>query len=314
MESSIIKLGIVGLDASHAVDFTELLHNREHPYSVAGAAIVAAYPGGSDDFELSRSRVGEFTERMSARYGAAIAGTPEEAAEAAHGVLLLSADGRIRVEQFERIVRFGKPIYINKPFALSSLDAREMAALAAREGVPWMSCSALRYAEAFRQALADARGEGDNAAISGIDVYGPLQFEATQAGWFWYGVHLAEMLYTALGRGCAQVTAFRGGGDEIVVGEWEDGRIGTIRGRLPESGGGYGAWIHGRGGAIAVDALSHPKPMYTGLLQAVLTMCREGAAPIDPEETLEIVAFLEAVNQSRSTGKAVRLQTEAYKG
>lgn len=45
-----IKIGIIGLDTSHVAAFTELLFVKEHPYHVAGAAVVAAYPGGSADF------------------------------------------------------------------------------------------------------------------------------------------------------------------------------------------------------------------------------------------------------------------------
>src|SRR4029453_1615082 len=107
----------------------------------------------SDDFEMSYSRIDRFTEQISSHYGVKIVDTPEAVAEACDAILLESADGRVHLEQFRRIAAYRKPVFIDKPMAVSYADAKAISELAKLHGVPLMSCSALRYAEALTNAL-----------------------------------------------------------------------------------------------------------------------------------------------------------------
>ena len=49
--SSAIKVGIIGLDTSHAIAFTKLLNDENAPPELANCHVVAAYPKGSPDIE-----------------------------------------------------------------------------------------------------------------------------------------------------------------------------------------------------------------------------------------------------------------------
>jgi hypothetical protein len=60
-----IRVGFIGLDSSHCTAFTEVLHREGNAGDLAGVRIVAAYPGGSEDFPLSRDRVAGYTQKMS---------------------------------------------------------------------------------------------------------------------------------------------------------------------------------------------------------------------------------------------------------
>ncbi|HZG58646.1 Gfo/Idh/MocA family protein [Paenibacillus sp.] len=297
-----LQIGMIGLDTSHAVAFTKLLNDPETPYAVPGGRVVAAFPGGSPDFELSWSRLGRFTSALRDEHGVDMLDSVEAVAERVDAVLLTSVDGRVHLEQFKRLAPFKKPVFIDKPFAVTSADARAIADLAREYGVPLMSSSSLRYAEDFVQALADdSFGE-----LLGADVYGFAELQPTQPGLFWYGIHSAEMLYAALGRGCVRVHAFSTADHELVSGVWSDGRVGTLRGT--RSGARTnGALLHRANGAAFADCGKHPKPAYAGLLERVMTMFRTGTPPIDIEETVEIVRFLEAANESRRTGQPVDL-------
>ena len=115
-----LKIAMIGLDTSHVVAFAKLLHHTDDPWHVPGACIVAAFPGGSDDFALSRDRVGGYTARMRDEFEVEIADSPEAAAAKADAVLLESVDGRVHRAQFEKIAPFGKPVFIDKPIAASS--------------------------------------------------------------------------------------------------------------------------------------------------------------------------------------------------
>ncbi len=297
------KIGIIGLDTSHVVAFTELLNSSNHPYHVPDAKVVVAFPGGSPDFELSCSRVSGFTEKLRDQFGVRIVDSPQAVAEECDLVLLESVDGRAHLEQFRQIARFGKPTFIDKPFAVSSSDSRQMIDLARKYGVHFMSCSALRYAEGLTQALSDET----NGAVIGADFYGPMALEATQPGLFWYGIHTVEMLFATLGRGCTQVTATTNHDHDLIVGVWSDGRMGTGRGNR-KGNGAFGGVIPRENGSQFVDVYSNPKPYYASLVEQIMKMFKTGNPPLDAAETLEIVLFIEAANTSRATGEKVLLK------
>src|SRR5690606_2159651 len=105
-------------------------------------------------------------------------------------------------------------------------EAESIYRLAVEHGIPLMSSSVLRYLEPLQKALES--GE----QIVGVDCYCPLELEPTNPGWFWYGIHGVEMLLSILGNAFSRVQVHLNEQTEFVVGEWADGRIGTIRGSL----------------------------------------------------------------------------------
>src|SRR5688500_4494813 len=148
-----LKIGLVGLDTSHVEAFTSLLNDPKNGNHVAGGKVVAAFPGGSKDFELSWSRVEKFTKSLREKYAVEMKETPEAVAEAVDLLFITAVDGRVHRGQFERTVKFKRPTFVDKPFAVSVADAEAMVRLANAEKVPLMSCSSLRYAESLVAAL-----------------------------------------------------------------------------------------------------------------------------------------------------------------
>src|SRR5262245_8444121 len=142
-----LRIGIIGADTSHAVDFARLLNDQQDPHHIPGGEVVAVYPGGSRDMELSVSRVKEFTDRLRDGYGVKVVESQTEVGEQVDIVFIESVDGRVHLKQFKEVCRFRRPTFIDKPFAITSADAREMYRLAEQHGVTLMSNSALRYAE-----------------------------------------------------------------------------------------------------------------------------------------------------------------------
>ncbi|WP_103106169.1 Gfo/Idh/MocA family protein [Brevibacillus reuszeri] len=297
-----LRIGMVGLDTSHCEMFTELLHDHLHPYHVAGGKIVAAYPGGSPDFELSASRVGGITSTLCDQYGINIVASIEAVAQQSDAILLTTVDGRIHLEQFALLAPFGKPVFIDKPFATSYLDALKLIEIAQIHQVPLMSCSSLRFAEGIVNAIMKS-GEDP---ITGAYCYGPMPLESALPGLFWYGIHSVEMLFTILGHECLSVTAVKNDEFEVITGQWADGRTGVIRGDRTWNKT-FGALLHHREHASFVDVQATPKPYYASLLEHILAFFKTGVSPVPLDETLAIMRFLEAANESRLRGGTVRL-------
>lgn len=302
MQTSEIRIGIIGIDSSHAPALTQLLHEKDHPFHITGGKVTVAYPGGSPDFEMSYSRIAGFTEQLRDYYGVQIVDSPEEVAANCDAILLTSVDGRIHLEQFRRVAAYRKPIFVDKPMTVSSVEAREMVALAREYGIPFMSCSSLRYAEELRLALQ----ESEIGEVIGVDCYGPMALQPTQPGLFWYGVHTTEMLFKSLGKGCLKVTATTTEDHDVITGVWSNGSIGTIRGNR-KGNTQFGALIHREARSQFIDVYKHPKPYYASLLERIMAMFVTGVPDIDAEETLQIIRFMEAANESRETGLTVYL-------
>lgn len=300
-----LRIGLIGLDTSHVTAFTKLLNDPSDPHHVAGARVVAGFPGGSPDFDLSANRVEGFTKELREKWGVQILDSPAAVAEAADVVFIESVDGRAHLRQFRETLPFRRPTFIDKPLAVASADAREIFRLAAENGVMTISASSLRYDAALVAALAKPPAEAGGAVV-GCDAYGPMALQPTQPGLFWYGIHTVDVLEAAMGPGCRRVSATRTDDFEFVVGTWSDGRVGTVRGHR-RGHGRFGAMLHREERAEWIDLYASPKPPYASLLEAVLRSVRAGRSEIPPERTLEVIRFIEAANESRESGKPVEL-------
>ena len=59
-----LKIGIIGLDTSHVIIFSDAFNNPATKAPIAGAKVVAAWSGGSHDLESSISRVPGYTKDL----------------------------------------------------------------------------------------------------------------------------------------------------------------------------------------------------------------------------------------------------------
>ena len=289
-----IRVGIIGLDTSHVTAFTRLLNNPSSPDHVPGARVVAAYPGGSPDVPASATRLEKFSAEMRDQWKVEMVKDIPTLVEKVDAVLLESVDGRVHLEQVKPVLAARKPVFIDKPLAASFRDAREIARLARQAGVPWWSSSSLRFAPALATLKNGAVG-----GLEGATTYGPATLEPTNPGLFWYGIHATEMLYVLMGTGCEEVTDVHTQGAEVVVGRWKDGRLGVVRG-IRQGARDYGAVAYGR--KSIQHSQSFGGALYKALMVEVVRFFRTGVPPVPNEETLEIMAFMEAAERSRQRG------------
>lgn len=288
-----VKVGIIGLDTEHSVAFTKTLNDPDAPADVAGFKVVAAYPHGSRDIASSLAMIPGFTEDIR-KYGVEISASIEELISKADVVLLETNDGRLHLEQVLPVLKAGKPVFIDKPIAASLADAIAIFDAARKYSVPVFSSSSLRYMSSVRLIAGGKIGK-----VTGADSYGPALLEKTHPDLFWYGIHGIEALYAVMGTGCQRVTRIYTEGTDMVVGEWKDHRIGTFRG-IREGTQDFGGAAFGDKGIATIG----PWEGYRPLVVQIAEFFRTGKAPVPPEETLELFAFMEAAQQSKQSGGA----------
>jgi len=282
------RVGIIGLDTSHSVEYTKVLNATDAPPEFGGYKIVAAYPQGSLDIESSTSRIPGYIEEVK-KMGVEIVDSIPALLEKVDVVLLETNDGRRHLEQAIPVLKAGKIMFIDKPIAASLADAIAIFEVAKHYKVPVFSSSSLRFMSSAQEVV-----NGKIGKVLGADAYSPCALEKTHPDFFWYGIHGVELLYTVMGTGCKSLVRVHTEGTDVAVGTWEDGRIGTFRGtRTGEHL--YGGTAYGEKG----NAVLGPLVGYNPLLDEIIRFFQTGQVPVKAEDTLEICAFMEAADESR---------------
>lgn len=293
-----LKLGLVGTDTSHVIELAGNFNDPASPSHVAGARIVAAFKGGSLDLAQSRDRIQGFTTTLREKYGVEIVETITELCSRVDGVLLTSVDGRVHLAQVRQIAAAGKPVFIDKPLATTLEDAQAIARVLDEARVPWFSTSTLRYGVAALK----------KPDVRGVDVWGPGPFSDHHAiDLSWYGIHEVEMLYTLMGKGCEEVTRVATPDTDVVACRWKDGRIGTMRALRPYAN--YGVVLFRATGERQAAEVTVVRPDAAALAHDLVTFFQTRVPPVPNDETLELMAFLDAAQRSKDRGGApVRLR------
>ncbi len=294
-----LKVGMIGLDTSHVIAFTRIMNDPDHPDHVSGTRVVAGFKGGSPDIPSSISRVEGYTRQMQEDFGVEIVPTVGELIDRVDVVMVESVDGRPHLEQARPVILAGKPLFIDKPVAGSLKDAVEIYNLARKHEVPVFTSSAYRYYPGMTDLLSKDPGE-----IRSVISYGPATLEPHHPDLFWYGIHPVEALFTVLGPGCDMVSRVHTEHTDVVTGMWSQTRVGSLHG-LRNGKTPHAVMVFGTKDVL----VQSPGHTYGPLVAEIVKFFKTGMAPVSPQETLEIYAFMEAADESkRQGGKPVSMQ------
>ena len=288
------RIGVIGLDTSHSEVFTRLINEGEFkgPYRV-----VAAYPHGSKDIPEALEMKPGIIAAVKAM-GVEIVDSIEELLKRVDVVLLESIDGRPHLEQALPVLKAGKRMFIDKPLAADLADAKRLFEASRQYNSPIFTSSALRFDPSVQRVAKGAIGR-----VTGADVYSPAVIEPHHMDLAWYGIHGVEMLFTVMGPGCKEVRRVYEQGTDLVVGVWDDGRIGTVRG-IREGASNIAGTAFGETGIAALG----PFASYNPLVEEILSFFETGVVPVTEQETLEIFRFMHAADISRRRkGKRVAI-------
>lgn len=299
-----IKIGIIGLDTSHAPAFIKLLNSENPDSDHQGFKVVAAYPYGSKTIESSFKRIPSYTEEAK-KQGVEIVGSIGELLNKVDCIMLETNDGNMHLDQAAEVLKTGKPMFIDKPVAATLKEAIAIFRLAKKYNSPIFSSSSLRFVPRNQELKNGVYGK-----VVGADCYSPAANEPSHADFSWYGIHGVETLFTVMGVGCKEVSRVSADSTDVVTGLWNDGRIGTFRG--------IRAGKNDYGGIAFCESKIVPAGGYEGydvLLKQILKFFKTKEVPVTEEETLEIFTFMEASNESkRQGGKPVSMKATLEKG
>lgn len=287
-----IRVGIIGLDTSHAIEFPRRMQapDLDAAMKVPGLRAVSCLRFATpfqDEAGL------DARQKQLEQWGVKVTRTFEDAVKGVDALMLEINDPAYHLEYFERCAARGLPIFLDKPMADTIANGRKIADLARRHGTRVFSSSSLR----FVRALEDACAAVPKPAMT--SVYGPLGKAPAGSSVVWYGVHAFEMLQRALGRGAAAVLAKRDALGTVAIVRYPDARRGLVE--LTE-----GSYLYGG----CLRALDKAAPFvvdlgraYTEELARVADFFRGGPAPVAMEDTLEVMALLDAAERSYQSGR-----------
>lgn len=296
-----LRIGMIGLDTSHAEQFTMRLNDAANPNHIPGGRVVAAFPSASADLVDSTSRIEGYTATVRDKYGVKIVGSIQELCAGVDAVMILSLDGRKHPEQAKEVIAMKKPFFLDKPVAASLKDAIEIYRLADTVGVPMFSASAVRWYPGVLE-VAAAEKMPAKSALS----YGPAPSLLGHPDLFFYGIHSTEALFTVMGDGCESVARATTDDVSVVTGIWAGGRTGTLHALHYQK-------MHSttyklvRFGDTVVEQKSQGD--YTPMLREIIKFFQTKQPPVTAAQTLEIYAFMEAAEESkRRKGATISLR------
>ncbi|MCF8452832.1 MAG: Gfo/Idh/MocA family oxidoreductase [Pedobacter sp.] len=301
----ITRIGIIGLDTSQVTMIISHINNIPGPgYDVVqplwdssfeGFKVTAAYPYGSKKIESSIKQIPTYVGKMKEN-GVELVDSIKTLLSKVDAVMLMTFDGHPRVEQAMEVIKAGKPLFINKPFAASLKDVIKIMDAAKKYNCPIFSSSPTRYLKG-----AQAARNGSIGDIMGADSYSGCPLEPTHPDFYWYGIHGIEILFTIMGKDCQTVQRNHTLNTDHVVGIWDNDRIGTYRGirkgKVTHSGVAYG--LNEILPAGSFNDVGH-RPLVIDMLKFFKT----GISPVSIEETLAIHVFMEAADESKRQGGA----------
>ena len=137
-----MKIGIIGLDTSHATAFTKLLNGDDKKAEYNDFKIVAAYPYGSKAIESSFKRIPGYIEEVE-KHGVEIVNSIAELMDKVDCVMLETNDGNLHLEQANEVFKAGKIVFIDKPIGANLAQAIAIFELSKKYNVPVFSSSGL---------------------------------------------------------------------------------------------------------------------------------------------------------------------------
>ncbi len=290
-----LRIGIIGLDSSHTIEFTRRFQAPDCPpdQRVAGVTVTRCMR-----FETPfQDRAGlDGRQQELEGWGVEVTEDFDTAVAGADAVLIEINDPGLHLEYVRRCAGLGVPLFLDKPLADDLAAGLEIARIATEHDLRLCSTSSLRFASGLRDASAAL------PAPRNVTTFGPINRAAAGSSIVWYGVHAVEMLVRAIGRGASTVSTHRWGEDAVLVVEYADGRTGVVE---LFAGSGYGGVL--RSGKDVVPYTVDQAGIYTSMLAELVPFLAGGSTPVPLEDAVEVTAILDAAERSSQAGGASRM-------
>ena len=269
-----MRIALVGTENSHADHIVQHLNVDAIGESARITALV-----GDDERTRTLAATGGIQQ---------VVPTATELLGSVDALIITNRDGAVHREYALPFLEAGVPVWVDKPLAASTADARAILDAARRGGAPVTSYSAVRWV-----ADADALAASDVGELQTVTVTGPADPDSEYSGIFFYGIHAADLAQRlAPGEpGPAEVERV---GSTVVVRYRSNDVLVTLQLVKPTDGGRvpFHAELVGRTGLVSRDVQLDAEYVVPGL-KVFLTMLATRQRPLDDVTMLAPISVLE---------------------
>jgi len=293
--SAHLKIAMIGLDTSHAVEFSRRIQAPDYHSvkdRITGLTVTRclrfATPFQTESgLDLRQRQLEAWNVQVTRDFATAVA--------ACDALMLEINDPAWHYPYFQRCLSLRKPIFMDKPLADTLPHGKTMLRQAADSGIPFFSASALRYDPAVTTAAMHCP-----FPLTAI-VRGPLAQAPAGSSLLWYGVHCFEILQRLMGCGAGNVQVDRQAAGYLVRVNYRDGRSGTVE--LDSATPHYGGVLSAPGQQDVAFTVASPPVFYDFLLEQIARFFTSGKAPLSPSEMQETMALLDAAERALQSGR-----------
>ncbi len=288
------KLGIIGSDSSHAVQFSKLANLEEGVNGLRVEDVQVTHIYGTDP---------ERTQEVATEGKIPnIVANAEEMLGQVDGVLCVWRHGGKHLPDTLPFLEAGIPAFVDKPLACSVDDAKQLVDAAEKAGVGFTSFSTLRFAGPtveYVETLKKTAG----TLTAGVST-GPADLESEYGGIFFYGIHAVELMNAVWGYGCRSVAAVAHDKNVMATCKLADGAI-VVLNMLGAAKYVFHLVAFGKDGwkDYVVDSAT----CYYDGMQVFMETLRTGKWPFTRDQLLEPVKILAALDKSLKENREVRL-------
>lgn len=272
------KIGFIDL-------FIDEWHSNNYPAMIKNSSL-------SDQFCFSCAweeapEGGRPLTQWCAEFGFEPASSIEEVVDKSDCMFVLAPDNpEVHERLAELPLKSGKPVSIDKPFTTTKASAEYLFATAKQYQTPLMTSSALRFGAEIR-ALVKEKLSDQKAEFVCVEGGGQSFAE--------YSIHQIEMLVMTMGIGAKRVMQCGAKDTDFMLVEYNDGRRATIN-KYPGNAFKLMANLNGK-----TEYVEGHADFFQRMIEHILTFFNTGKNLIPEEETIEIMAIVEAGNISLPT-------------
>ena len=284
-----MKLAFVGVENSHAPAFLQLIQKNPEKYSDIEVVGVYSYDGAAADKLVADG----LAPRAVRTPGAFLGG-----ADAADCVVNTARHGDNHYEYSLPYLRAGIPMFIDKPFAMTTERAGEMVEAAKAGHANLCGGSCLKFAPELA-ALKRTMDAGELGNVLSASFAAPVNMSNPYGGFFFYAQHLVQMMTTVFGNHVQSVSARARDNAVTAIVTYPHIDI-----TLHYVGYCYSASIYGDKASRHVQ-IGDVGALYTPEFDELHTMLRTGIMPETYDDLLYPVSVLEALYLSYKTGREI---------
>jgi len=202
-------------------------------------------------------------------------------------MVIAADDASYHEELCVRPLASGKPVFVDKTFAINRAAGKRMFELAKAHSTPVFSSSAQR----FCQSVIDwKQAHPERAAF--VSTVGPHTIDR-------YAVHQLEVISALMGTGIKRVKAFSGGSmvTQLIL-DYGEGRWASYM-QTPQPWAEFNFMVS-QDFETGARLVSDDKNFYHNLMKAILEFFATGKPPVSEEETLEILSVIDIARVARN--------------